>query len=59
MFVRGITLSLAALLAAGSMVESALADHKRRHVIIEDDYYEGRPSSVTFRACVSSSATMR
>lgn len=44
MLVRGITLSLAALLAAGTMVESAHADHhKRRHVIIEDDYYDGPP----------------
>jgi hypothetical protein len=43
MLVRGIALSLASLLAAGSMVDSALADHKRRHIIIEDDYYEGPP----------------
>ncbi len=41
MFVRGITLSLAALLAAGMLAESAAADHRPRRIIVEDDYYPG------------------
>lgn len=45
MFVHGITLSLAALTALGTLAESANADHRRRphQVIIEDDYYSGPP----------------
>lgn len=45
MFVRGITLSLAALFAAGMLADSAVADHrnKPRRVIIEDGYYPGPP----------------
>lgn len=45
MFVRGITLSLPALLALCVMAESALADHNRRprQVIIEDQYSDAPP----------------
>lgn len=43
MFVRGITVSLAALLAFGMLAETANADHhkKPRRIIIEDNYYPG------------------
>lgn len=45
MLLRGITFSLAALLAAGLTAESALADHDRkpRRIIIEEGYYPGPP----------------
>ena len=47
MFVRGITLSLAALFAFGVMAEAAHADNdrkKQQRIIIEDDnYYPGPP----------------
>lgn len=43
MFVRGITLSLAALLAFGVLAETASADHhkKPRRIVIEDNHYSG------------------
>jgi hypothetical protein len=43
MFVRGITLSLAALFAFGVLAESADADHRKkpRRIIIEEGYYPG------------------
>jgi hypothetical protein len=46
MYVRGITLSLAAMLAVAMTAESALADHDRRRprrIIIEEGYYPGPP----------------
>ncbi len=45
MFVRGITLSLAALFAAGVLAENADADHRKkpRRTIIEEGYYPGPP----------------
>ena len=45
MFMRGITLSLAALFAAGLMAETASADqHKKpRRIIVEEDHYPGPP----------------
>lgn len=45
MLLRGITFSLAALIAAGLTAESALADHDRkpRRIIIEEGYYPGPP----------------
>jgi hypothetical protein len=46
MFVRGITLSLATMLAAAITAESALADHDRRkprRIIVEEGYYPGPP----------------
>jgi len=47
MFVRGITLSLAALFAFGIMAETASADNhgkKQRRIIVEEDgYYPGPP----------------
>lgn len=46
MFVRGITLSLAALFAFGVMAETAHADNdrkKQRRIIVEDDYYYPGP----------------
>jgi hypothetical protein len=46
MFVRGITLSIAAIFAVGLMAETADADHDRRkprRIIIEDGYYPGPP----------------
>lgn len=47
MFVRGITLSLAALFAFGIMAETAGADNhgkKQRRIIVEEDgYYPGPP----------------
>lgn len=43
MFVRGITLSLAALFAFGVLAETANADHhkKPRRIVVEDDYFPG------------------
>jgi hypothetical protein len=46
MFVRGITLSIAAIFAVGLMAETADADNDRRkprRIIIEDGYYPGPP----------------
>lgn len=46
MFVRGITLSLAAIFTVGLMAEAANAEHDRRkprRIIIEDGYYPGPP----------------
>lgn len=41
MLVRGITLSLVALLTGGMLAESAEAEHRPRRIIIEDGYYPG------------------
>jgi hypothetical protein len=46
MFVRGITLSIAAIFTVGLMAEAANAEHDRRkprRIIIEDGYYPGPP----------------
>lgn len=45
MFLRGLNLSLAALLAAGLFAGAAEADHNKRprRVIVEDEYYPGPP----------------
>ena len=43
MFMRGITLSLATLLACSMMAESAQADHRKRQrrMVVEEEYYPG------------------
>lgn len=44
MLIRGLSLSLAAVIALGVLAESAAADHRRKpHRVTEDEFYYGGP----------------